>query len=953
MVRGRTGAVVAVTVLLLCGGALAGAGDVVQGRVSVDVPVGTYQISAGKAGHEVAVEDFGRLLVPGKPLLPSKIFAVAVPSGAQVTGVEFETGAGVTLPGSYDVMPAALPRVIGDEDPLLYEADLRLYEANHAAVYGSNATYPAQAVEFVRTSGYRKYNLVDVRVTPFAYRPVSGQLMYYPNITVHVDYQIGRAPIAGNPDSLARTEAIAEEIVLNYAQAQGWYPPAEPVGRGLHDYVIITLDSLTAAVTPLADWEAYKGRNVEVVTTSWIAASYTGYDLAEQMRNFLRDKYPSNEWGIEDVCLVGAYDDVPMRRTYQNTGYGQPETDYYYAELSLPDDQSWDANVNRRWGEDSDPIDFYAEVNVGRIPWSDPSTVQSICQKSVAYEQNGDPAFKQNILLLGAFFWPDTDNAVLMEAKFDEPWMADWTATRMYEQGYTSYPMDYNLTWDNVRTVWSAGKYAFVNWAGHGSPTSAHIYYSTGEAFASNDTCGYLNDNYPAIIFADACSNSDTDDLNVGQAMLQQGGVGFLGATKVAYGMPAWSGPTSGSSQSLDYYFTTCVTSGDYTQGAAQQWCLREMYTKGYWYYDKYETFEWGALWGNPDLSMAYSPFMSMSFPDGLPEYMAPGDPVDITVKINEGEEQYVPGSGTLYYRYDGGIYQTAAFTPLGGDLYQATLPAAHCGDNPEFYFSAEGTQSGVMYSPAGAPTDVYTAEVGEFVTVYSNTFDTNPGWTTQDQWAYGQPTGGGGEYGGPDPTSGHTGPNVYGFNLNGDYPNNMPERHLTSTVIDCTGLNNVKLRFWRWLGVEQAAYDHAYVRVSTDGSNWTTVWQNGGEVADYSWTQVEMDISAVADDQPTVYLRWTMGTSDGGWRYCGWNIDDLELIAFVCEEEFQVGDLNCDQHIDGFDIDPFVLVLGSSEPYDEYYAQFPNCDHMLADINGDGHIDGFDIDAFVDLLEG
>ena len=143
-----------------------------------------------------------------------------------------------------------------------------------------------------------------------------------------------------------------------------------------------------------------------------------------------------------------------------------------------------------------------------------------------------------------------------------------------------------------------------MNWAGHGSPDACWIYYDSGY-FISNYDCPQLNDDYPAIIFADACSNSDTDDFNIGQAMLEQGGVGFLGSTKVAYGMPAWNNPYSGSSQSFDYFFTTCVTSGDYTQGEAQQWGLIEMYTHGLWYYDKYETFEWGALWGNPDLGMS------------------------------------------------------------------------------------------------------------------------------------------------------------------------------------------------------------------------------------------------------------------------------------------------------------------------------------------------------------
>jgi hypothetical protein len=181
-----------------------------------------------------------------------------------------------------------------------------------------------------------------------------------------------------------------------------------------------------------------------------------------------------------------------MRRCWQDLGYGMPETDLYYAELSKPDNQSWDADGDHRWGESSDPIDFYSEVIVGRIPWSSPADVLHICEKSVAYEQNNDPAFKKNILLLGAFFWPDTDCAVLMETKVDQPWMSDWTMTRMYEQNYSSYPMDYNLTFNNVRSVWSSGTFAFVDWAGHGSPTSSHIYYSGGGAFVSNSTCPSL-----------------------------------------------------------------------------------------------------------------------------------------------------------------------------------------------------------------------------------------------------------------------------------------------------------------------------------------------------------------------------------------------------------------------------------------------------------------------------
>jgi len=274
---------------------------------------------------------------------------------------------------------------------------------------------------------------------------------------------------------------------------------------------------------------------------------------------------------------------------------------------------------------------------------------------------------------------------------------------------------------------------------------------------------------------------------------------------------------------------------------------------------------------------------LAVSVPGGAPTSLAPDTATDITVRISPGTENYVPGSGTMHYRYDGGSWLTQALTPLGGDLYQATLPAADCDDVPEFYFSAQGDQSGTVTDPHNAPASVYSAVVGVTAVFYSETMDSDPGWTTQGLWTWGVPTGGGGSSGDPDPTSGYTGSTVYGYNLNGDYEDNLAEMHLTSTAIDCTGKTGVDLSFRRWLGVESSTWDHAYVRVSTDGSNWTTLWQNSGSMSDGGWVEQTFDLSAYADNQPTVYLRWTMGTTDSSVTYCGWNIDDVTLSAFEC----------------------------------------------------------------------
>ncbi len=179
---------------------------------------------------------------------------------------------------------------------------------------------------------------------------------------------------------------------------------------------------------------------------------------------------------------------------------------------------------------------------------------------------------------------------------------------------------------------------------------------------------------------------------------------------------------------------------------------------------------------------------------------------------------------------------------------------------------------------------------------IYEFPMDTDPGWTTEGAWAFGQPTGQGGQYGGPDPTSGYTGLNVYGYNLSGDYANNLPQTHLTSTALDCTGLTGLRLRFWRWLGVEQSAYDHAYVRISNNGTTWTTLWQNSTQLNGSPWTFQEFDISAVADNQPTVYLRWTMGTTDSSWKLCGWNIDDVQIVGVGGVATCDDGVLNQDE---------------------------------------------------------
>lgn len=190
----------------------------------------------------------------------------------------------------------------------------------------------------------------------------------------------------------------------------------------------------------------------------------------------------------------------------------------------------------------------------------------------------------------------------------------------------------------------------------------------------------------------------------------------------------------------------------------------------------------------------------------------------------------------------------------------------------------ASGEYSGTVSFTNSATEVSQTRNVSLTITppeIYSFDLTTNPGWTMTGGWAFGQPQGNGSHN--EDPTSGYTGNNVYGYNLAGDYDDDMEEEYLTTLPLDFTGVTGVELRFMRWLGVESSSYDQASVLVSNNGSTWTAVWNHSGSsLSETAWTECVYDISSVADDQPLVYIRWVMGGTDGSQTYSGWNIDDI-----------------------------------------------------------------------------
>ena len=213
-------------------------------------------------------------------------------------------------------------------------------------------------------------------------------------------------------------------------------------------------------------------------------------------------------------------------------------------------------------------------------------------------------------------------------------------------------------------------------------------------------------------------------------------------------------------------------------------------------------------------------------------------------------------------------------------------------GANDNFFFNVTASAS----TPIGHAfvCDLYfTADNGfidsdSFVispTIFEDNFETDQGWILSGEFERGVPSGSGGtSYGNPDPTSAFEGSYVLGVDLTGlgnragDYEPSLGDRayQAISPAFDCTNYVNVTLEFERWLNIERNQYDDAYIDVY-DGSSWHEVWHNSTTtIEDNSWTHYSYDISDYADGSNNVKVRFCIGTTDSGWEYSGWNIDDL-----------------------------------------------------------------------------
>lgn len=327
-------------------------------------------------------------------------------------------------------------------------------------------------------------------------------------------------------------------------------------------------------------------------------------------------------------------------------------------------------------------------------------------------------------------------------------------------------------------------------------------------------------------------------------------------------------------------------------------------------------------------------PGLYISYPNGEPHSILPETENNFVIKIQGiAGGSVVPGSVMFNYKVgDNPAENSAAMTYVDNDLYTVNIPEFQCSaGNLKYYVSAQENGGTIFNFPDPSEPGRLNLST-ESTSIFFDDMESENGWTfSNTQWNIGKPMGVGG-----DPVSGYSPWNCLNYNIFGTYASNLTEEYATSPAIDCSEYSNIILTYKRWLGVDNPEFDHARVKVSNDGANWTTVWENSAKHYSGFWKDEIIDISSVAKNQSTVYIRFVMGPTDAETEYCGWNIDDLELFSYGCVGSWICGD------VDG---NPGINILDIVFLINYIYKGGPAAEPMDAmEINGDTFINILDI---------
>lgn len=261
---------------------------------------------------------------PGEPMLPGKGAYILLPPNSQVSNIVVDPGEMICLGSDYLIEPA------GEPIPLLELANVKMPMPDQE-IYSSSDMFPGELYSEIGTYRFRGHDIFVFKLNPVQYIPASGELFYYPVLTVNVetveetkDNSMFRGLQEDNKDvSMKVGNPNMVSTYMHTLQSTSAYLK--------YDLLIITSDALKSGFEPLKQAHDSNGLKTLIYTVEDIYNNYTGFDNQDKIRNFIKHAY--SVYGIEYVLLGGDHEIIPARYLdYPKTSLiDSVPSDLYYA----------------------------------------------------------------------------------------------------------------------------------------------------------------------------------------------------------------------------------------------------------------------------------------------------------------------------------------------------------------------------------------------------------------------------------------------------------------------------------------------------------------------------------------------------------------------------------------------------------------------------------------------
>jgi hypothetical protein len=345
-----------------------------------------------KGGHDY-------LSIPGKSLIPKIVRTIELPFGVTDINIEMKIKELYRQKISKKIISSPIPVTL---DPIINKL---IFLKEKQKSYSGDCTFPSEWFSYNIGVGFNKnqerITFLTIHIYPVKYNKEQDTLIYITNPEISILYN----------------DPIKPVITLTHQ----------------YDLLIIAPEYFSNDLQELVDHKNNYGISTFLKTTNEIYSEFDGRDKPEQIKLFIKDsiekydiKYVLLVGGLKSIFYAKPKDDknhgssgwhLPVR--YSNNRYIEPGylCDLYYADIYKEGGEfdDWDSNGNNIFAENkqfnSDVLDLYPDVAVGRLACRNIEEVKSVVNKIINYESGlADSSWFKKIVGISGDSFLDQDN---------------------------------------------------------------------------------------------------------------------------------------------------------------------------------------------------------------------------------------------------------------------------------------------------------------------------------------------------------------------------------------------------------------------------------------------------------------------------------------------------------------------------------------------------------------